>query len=146
MSSDPPPFNEDDLYDAFPDSAKAGYGPEQGFNDWRRINDASLFTSEALQDPVIQAFISAPIAVTYAQFKSSYRESEYFVHKPHRALGGGVEGINGFVQGISNSDPRTPIGTYVINHEQTLAFHITRSIVISTDTQAGQIIHKEPGP
>jgi hypothetical protein len=59
---------------------------------------------------------------------------------------GGVSGINGGVEFVKgDDDDRTPIGTYVINHEQTLAFHITRSIVISTDTQAGQIIHKEPG-
>jgi hypothetical protein len=146
MSSDPPPFNEDDLYDRFPDSAAAGYGPAQGFNDWRHINDASLFTADALQDPVIQAFVNAPITVTYAQFKSSFRESEYFIHKPHRAMSGGVSGIDGGVEFVKgDDDDRTPIGTYVINHEQTLAWHITRSIVISTDTQAGQIIHKEPG-
>lgn len=145
MSSDPPPFNEDALYDQFPDSAAAGYGPDQGFNDWRQINDKKWFTDEALEDPVIQAFVNAPIAVTYAQFKSSFRESEYFIHKPHRAMSGGVDGIDGGVPFVSDDDPRTPIGTYVINHEQTLAFHITRSIVISTDTQAGQIIHKEPG-
>ncbi len=98
MSSDPPPFNEDDLYDQFPDSAAAGYGPAQGFNDWRQINDKDLFTDEALEDPVIQAFVNAPITVTYAQFKSSFRESEYFIHKPHRAMSGGVTGINGGVR------------------------------------------------
>ena len=59
---------------------------------------------------------------------------------------GQVEGILGGVEGVSGEDPRTPIGTYVINHEQTLAYHITRTVVISDGTTAGQIIHKQPGP
>jgi hypothetical protein len=144
MSSVPPPFNENDLYDKFPDSVAAGFGPDQGFNDWRQINNKDLFTEEALKDPVIQAFVNAPITVTYAQFKSSFRESEYFIHKPHLAMSGGVDGIEGAVEFVKADDgARTPIGTYVIDHEQTLAFLITRSIVISTATQAGQIIHKE---
>jgi peroxiredoxin len=32
----------------------------------------------------------------------------------------------------------------VINHEQTLARLITRSIVITDDSTAGQIIYKQP--
>jgi hypothetical protein len=145
MSSDPPPFDEDALYDQFPYSEAAGYGPEQGFNTWTQINDRSLFTDAALEIPAIRAFVEAPITVTYAQFKSSFRESEYFIHKPHRAMSGDVDGIDGAVADIKGTDPRTPIGTYVINHQETLAFHITRSVVITDGATAGQIIHKEPG-
>lgn len=139
-----PTFNEDDLYDRFPAGASQGYGPEQGFNTWIRINDESLFTAEALEIPSIRAFVDAPFNVTYAQFKSSHRESEYFIHKPHLAMTGQVGGIDGFVDRISGEDPR--IATLVVNHERTLAKFITRSIVISDDSTAGQIIHKQPEP
>ena len=145
MVSDGPQFNEDALYDQFPSGASEGYGPNEGFNSWRRINDESLFTQEALDDPVIREFVKAPIAITYAQFKSSHRETEYWIHKPQRAMSGGVDGIEGVVDKVSGDDPGTPIGTYVINHDKTLAVHITRTVVISDGTSAGQIIHKEPG-
>ena len=141
-----PAFNEDDLYDRFPASAPEGFGPREGFNTWIRINDASLFTAEALAKPAIRAFVDAPLNVTYAQFKSSHRKSEYFLHKPHLAMTGRVDGIEGGVEGISSEDPRTPIATLVFNHERTLAFHITRSIVISDGGVAGQIIAKQPAP
>jgi hypothetical protein len=139
-------FNEDDLYDLFPTGADDGYGPEEGYNTFVQVNDKSLFTDEALKNPAIRAFVEAPISVTYAQFKSSYRESEYFIHKPHLAMTGNVDGIVGEVDGVSSDDPRTPIGTYVINHEQTLAFHITRTVVLSDGETAGQIILKQPPP
>ena len=144
MTVNEPPFNEDDLYDRFPDGASQGFGPAQGFDTWVRINDESLFTPEALENPAIRAFVDAPIVVTYAQFKSSHRESEYFIHKPVRAMTGGVAGIEGSVTGISGEGPG--IGTFVINHERTLARHITRSLVISDGGTAGQILHKEPEP
>lgn len=136
---------EDQLYDRFPSGAEKGFGPHEGFDTWVRVNDPSLFTEEALKNPAIQAFISAPFNVTYAQFKSSHSESEYFVHKPNRAMTGRAPGIVGVVDGISGDDPRTPIATLILNHEQTLAVHITRSIVVSGSGQAGQLIIKEPG-
>ncbi|HYN47978.1 MAG TPA: hypothetical protein VER83_03880 [Candidatus Nanopelagicales bacterium] len=138
-----PAFNEDELYDQFPAGASEGFGPREGFNTWIRVNDASLFTAEALADPAIRAFVEAPFAVTFAQFKSSHRESEYFVHKPHLAMTGQVDGIEGAVEGLSGDDPRTPIATLVFNHERTLARLITRSIVISDGGVAGQIIAKQ---
>jgi hypothetical protein len=139
-------FDEDRLYDLFPAGASDGFGPDEGFDTWVRVNDPSLFTDAALRNPAIQAFISAPFNVTYAQFKSSHRESEYFIHKPNRAMTGHVDGIYGVVDGITRDVPRTPIATLVLNHEETLAFHITRSIVVSGSGQAGQMIVKEPGP
>jgi len=148
MSAQDPEFNENDLYEQFPAGASDGNGPLEGFNTWVQLNDKSLFTPEALEIPAVRAFVEAPIVVTYAQFKSSHRESEYFVHKPVVAMTGGVDGIGGSVTGLAN-DPR--IATLVINHERTLARHIIRSLVI-TDAggsagaggTAGQIIHKEP--
>ena len=96
-------FDEDSLYDQFPSGDSDGFGFDEGFNRWVHVNDPSLFTAEALQNPAIQAFVNAPFHVTYAQFKSSHRESEYFVHKPHRAMSGDVKDINGVVEGISGS-------------------------------------------
>jgi hypothetical protein len=138
-------IDEDSIYDQFPPGASDRNGPEQGFNTWVRVNDRSLFTDEALENPAVLAFVEAPFAVTFAMFKSSHRESEYFIHKPSRAMSGQVTGILGSVDRVSD-DPRTPISTLVLNHELSLAYHITRSVVISDDGEAGQIIHKEPGP
>ena len=146
MADDERDFNEDDLYDQFPAGASDGSGPDDGFNTWVRLNDAALFTEQALANPAIREFVDAPIAVTYGQFKSSHRETEYFLHKPHRAMTGDVTGIEGYIPGISGDDPRTGIATLVINHERTLAKYITRSIVISDTGTAGQIIHKQPEP
>lgn len=144
MDSRDSDFDEDRLYDQFPAGAPDGFGPDEGFDTWVRVNDPSLFTDAALRDPAVQAFVSAPFHVTYAQFKSSHRESEYFIHKPHRAMTGRVDGIYGVVDGIRAEDPRTPIATLVLNHEQTLAARITRSIVVSGSGQAGQLLVKEP--
>ena len=146
MADEGKEFNEDDLYDQFPAGESDGSGHEQGFNSWTRINDESLFTAEALEIPAVRAFVDAPFTVTFAQFKSSHRESEYFIHKPHLAMTGQVGGIDGTVEHISGEDPRTGIATLVINHERTLAVHITRSIVITDSGTAGQIIHKQPAP
>ena len=141
--SDDGGFNPDELYDQFPRGADAGYGPEQGYNEFIRLNDPSLFTDAARANPIINAFLEAPFSVTYVQFKSSYRESEYFIHKPHVAMAGDVEGIEGSVDNFPRNNPH--IGTYVINHDRTLAWRVTRSLIIEDGAQAGQIIHKEAG-
>ena len=75
-----------------------------------------------------------------AQFKSSTRESEYFLHKPVRAMTDGVEGIDG---GVVNMPQAARLATLVINHERTLAKRITRSIVIEDGEAAGQVVHKQ---
>lgn len=145
MADQDPQFNEDDLYEQFPTGESQGFGPDQGFNKWMRINDESLFDPDVLaNNKVLRAFVDAPIVVTYAQFKSSHRESEYFIHKPVRAMTGGVEGIEGTVAGITAEGPG--IATLVINHERTLARHITRSLTITDNGTAGQILHKEEAP
>lgn len=136
-------FDPDELYDQFPRGADAGFGPEQGYNRFVRLNDPDLFTDEARRNPVIREFLDAPFSVSYVQFKSSYRESEYFIHKPHLVMAGAVEGIEGSVDGFPEVAPH--IGTYVINHDRTLAFRVTRSLIIEDGAQAGQIIHKEDG-
>jgi hypothetical protein len=136
----PPGFNEEDLYDQFPRGDEYGVGPDEGFNTWVRINDEGLFTEDALRNPAIRAFIDAPFSVNYAQFKSSYRETEYFLHKPHKAMSGQVEGIEGRVADFP-AEPR--ISTLVMNHERSLAWRITRSLTVEDGSAAGQLIHKE---
>jgi len=142
------PKYEELLYDQFPAGADEGFGPDQGFNKWERVNDPSLFTDEAKERPVIRAFLGldrddAPfLSVNFAQFKSSYRETEWFLHKPHRAMAGDPKtGVHGAVDGFPANNPR--IATLVINHDRTLARHVTKSIVIEDGKQAGQMIYKE---
>jgi hypothetical protein len=137
-SGDGGKFNEDDLYDKFPD------GPGGGFSRVKRLNDPDLFTDAAKEDPVIQEFLAAPIEISYFQFKSSTRESEWALHKPHLALTGQVPGITGSIGKLSKKDPR--IGTYIINHENTMARFIWRAISIADGTNTGEIVHKEEEP
>lgn len=145
---DPNDNDEERLYDQFPRGDESGFGPDQGYNTWVRINDPAHFTEEAKELPAIRAFLGLDredppfFSVNYAQFKSSHREAEWFLHKPHRAMAaGGVEGINGGVDGFPADNPR--IATLVINHDRTLAKFITRALVIEDGAQAGQMIYKE---
>jgi hypothetical protein len=133
-------FNPDPVYDnEFPRGATIGFGPEQGFNVLRRLNDAALFTEDALADPVIRNFVDAPFTVTFAEFKSSTREAEWFLHKPHRVLRGEIEGIDG---AVGNFTDHHHIGTLVINHERTLARRPTFAMMVTDETQTGQVIYK----
>jgi hypothetical protein len=134
-------INEDDIYNEFPRGADDDAGPDEGFNTWVRVNDEALFTPEALRNPAVRAFVQAPFSVNYGQFKSSHRETEYFIHKPVRAMSGQVDGIVGTIAGFPSEAAR--IATLVINHELSLAKHITRSVVIEDGNAAGQLIHKE---
>jgi hypothetical protein len=136
-------FNPEDLYDQYPRGDENEFGPEQGYNEWVQVNDPGLFTEAARLNPVIQQFLAAPFSVNFAQFKSSYRESEYFIHKPARAMAGQVEGIEGRVAGFPESPDKQRIATLVVNHEIGLAFRITRALVVEDGAIAGQLIHKE---
>lgn len=140
-------FDPDPIYnDAFPPGEDGGYGPRDGFNTFVRLNDERLFTPEALENPVIRAFVNAPITVTYVQVKSSTREGEWLVHKPSRVFSGDVDGFEfsgyGDDGAIDRFDPETPLGTYVINHQRTLARFPIRSFIVTDDEQTGQMIHK----
>ena len=129
-------------YERFPSGESVGFGPEQGFNTIIQINDPSLFTDEARNDPAVQAFLNAPFSVSFVQLKSSVREAEYFIHTPHLAMSGIVDGIVGTVARFPETNPR--IGTFVINHEATLAKAIMRALIIEDGAQAGSMIHKQP--
>jgi hypothetical protein len=137
-----PPF-EDAIYDQFPSGEEDDNGVDQGFNTWVRVNDPDLFTEAAKEIPAIAEFLLAPFSLSFAQFKSSHRETEYFLHKPHKAMTGQVEGIEGTVHRFPE-DPM--LATLVMNHEHTLALHITRTIVVADSVTAAQLIHKEEAP
>jgi hypothetical protein len=144
MQSDGDEFNEDALYDMFPRGADEGYGPDEGFNEGKWLNDPDLFTDEAKEDPTIREFLDAPFEVRYYQFKSSTRESEWALHKPHLAYTGQVDGIGGPIERLSREDPH--MGTYIINHDLTMAKHIWRTLTVADGTHSGQMIHKEEKP
>lgn len=60
-------FNEDaqyDLYDLFPAGADDGYGPDQGFNTFVRINDESRLVAVGRRGPQDRAASSRPTART----------------------------------------------------------------------------------
>jgi hypothetical protein len=135
------PF-ENELYDQFPRGAEQGFGPDEGFNRWVRVNDRKLFTADALKDPVVAAFVDAEISVSFAQFESSHRETEYFIHKPRLAMTGQVDGILEGVDRFPTDDPR--ITTLVMNHERSLSFHPTHAIAVADGRSVAQVIHKEP--
>jgi hypothetical protein len=138
-------FNPEDKYDEFPPGDSVGISPETGFNAFKRLNDPSLFTDEAREDPVIRAFLEAPFSVTYVQLKSSTRESEWFIHKPHRAMSGDLEdrGLHGAVDNFPSEDQR--ISTLIVNHEQTLALRPMRLLIMEDGAQAGVMVYKGNG-
>jgi len=133
-------FDENEAYDRFPAGAEMGYGPEQGFNVKRRLNDRSLFTEEALADPVIDEFVNLPFDISYLQTKSSSREAEWLLHKPHLVLAGQVEGID-----VTDGrfDHPGHITTVMINHERTMARWKQSVILFQDDDETTQVIYKQ---
>lgn len=142
MSDGENEFSPDPIYDQFPSGASLGYGPDQGYATIKGLNDPELFTDAARENPAIQEFLAAPFSVSFVQFKSSTREAEYFIHKPHLVMRGEVKGVTGSVEGFPADEPR--IGTFVINHDATLAKSIMRALVIEDGAQCGAMIHKDP--
>ena len=133
-------FDENAAYDRFPAGADLGYGPEQGYSVKRRVNDARLFTEEALADPVIREFVNLPYDVCYLQTKSSTREAEWFLHKPHLVLAGEVDGID-----VSDGRFQHPghIVSFFLNHERTMA-RWKQSVILSEDgTGTGAMNYKQ---
>ena len=155
---------ENELYDRFPqgrdlpDPERAG--TDEGYNTYVRINDASLFTAEALEDPALKAFVDTgeEISISFALFKSSTRESEWALHKPGRTMqadsrkGPGPGGRLPADIDIKRSVERYPgpalanIATFVINHDNTLARWKQSVIVVEDGARAGQMIYKHPHP
>lgn len=50
MTDSDRPFNEERMYDRFPEGREEGHGTEAGFNTVFRLNDASLFRPELLDE------------------------------------------------------------------------------------------------
>ncbi|HEX5038852.1 MAG TPA: hypothetical protein VFW95_01795 [Candidatus Limnocylindria bacterium] len=136
-------FDEEANYDAFPAGADNGYGPDEGYNAFTRLNNPALFTDEAREDPVIQAFLNAPFSFTFAVFKSSTRESEWMLHKPHKVFRGEVDGIEGGIDGFPDDDAHAQIGTFVINHDRTMARWKWFALVAEDGARAGMMIYKQ---
>jgi hypothetical protein len=141
-------FNPEEMYDRFPPGEDLGYGRDAGYGELVQINLRKWFTDEAQRDPVINAFLEAgegeKVAFSYLQVKSSSRESEWYIHKPHLVLSGDEEktGIAGTAPGFVRGQH---IGTYVINHHRTLALRPVRAMVVSDGSEVGQIVHKGDG-
>jgi hypothetical protein len=148
-------FDPDPIYESFPSGESRGFGTDQGFNEFKKLNDPELFTDDARRDPVIRAFLEAPFSVTYVQFKSSTRESEWAIHKPHlildrdaalerpEAVGLDQTVIEGKVDRYPGPDA-AHISTFVVNHDVTLARLKQSVIVMENGAQAGQMIWKHP--
>ncbi|HEX7195555.1 MAG TPA: hypothetical protein VF364_01840 [Candidatus Limnocylindria bacterium] len=149
-------FDENKLYQQFPEGRDSGHGTEQGFNTYFRLNDAELFRPEALERyPALREFVESgrTISISWAQAKSSTRESEWMLHKPHltmdaenqRREGGLPAGLD-----IAGSVDRYPgpkhahISTFIINHDLTMARWKQSVILIEDGAQAGQMIYKHP--
>ena len=162
-TDDPEPENE--LYDQFPQGrdlpGEERAGTEEGFNTYVRLNDPELFRPEALEaDPALRAFANSgeEISISYAQFKSSTRESEWALHKPGRTMAADTQkgpGPGGRLPAdldIKRSVERYPgpaeanIATFVINHDNTLARWKQSIVVMENGARAGQMIYKHPHP
>lgn len=149
INSDGNPFDhpgwEDELYDQFPRGDEHEFGPSQGYNIYRKLNDESLFTDEAREDPVVRAFLAAPFNFSFGVFKSSSREAEWAIHKPGRTMS--PDGVKGIESQIDNFPGATAarIGTFVINHERTLAVRKLFIMTAEDGNQCGQMIYKEGG-
>ncbi|MCA1568789.1 MAG: hypothetical protein LC798_00395 [Chloroflexi bacterium] len=157
------PFNEEDLYEQFPEGREGGHGTEAGFNTIFRLNDASLFRPELLDEsndayiPVLSEFVKSgeEISISFVEVKSSSRESEWFLHKPHLTFDAENQKQSGGLPkdlDIAGSVDRYPgpehahITTLIINHEMTMARWKQSIIVMEDGKAAGQMIYKHPPP
>ena len=139
-------FDPEAEYDRYPSGEEVGFRREDGYGELRQINKREWFTDEAKKDPVIRAFIEAGegdgerVIFSYLQLKSSTRESEWLIHKPHLAFS--EDDRTGIVGSVPGYEQGQHIGTFVINHERTLALRPVRAMVVSDGTEVGTIVHK----
>ena len=139
-------FDPEAEYDRYPPGEEVGFGREDGYGELRQINKREWFTEDAQNDPVIRAFIEAGegdgerVIFSYLQLKSSTRESEWLIHKPHLALS--EDDRTGIVGSVPGYEQGQHIGTFVMNHDRTLALRPVRAMVVSDSNEVGQIVHK----
>jgi hypothetical protein len=144
---------EEALYEQFPSGADHGYGPDQGYNTYRKLNDSALFREDLLNpdhpdfDATLAEFVASGdrFSISFAQFKSSSRESEWAIHKPHLTMAGEINGVNGPVDKFPGS-AHAHIATLIINHDRTMARWKQSVVIIENGEQAGQMIYKEEDP
>jgi len=156
MATDRGDDYENDLYQLFPEGSDDGHGSDDGFNTYVTLNDPSLFTEEALRNPAINAFANSgnEISISFAQFKSSTRESEWSLHKPHLTMNAERGREHGLPPGldIKGSVAKYPgpehahIATFIVNHELSMARWKQSVILVEDGKQAGQMIYKHPPP
>jgi hypothetical protein len=138
-------FDPENEYDHFPPGEALDAGGDAGFGEIVQLNLRSWFTADAQANSVIDAFLRAfeeeGVTFSYLQLKSSSRESEWLIHKPHLILPGGHDrsGIRGKVEGYREG---TPISSFVVNHQRTLAFRPTRTLMVTDGEATGMMIHK----
>ena len=149
-------FNENDLYDQFPEGRHQGFGSADGFNEYVRLNDPTIFDPAALErSPALRAFAESgsEISISFVQFKSSTRESEYALHKPSLTFAADSAKDRGDLPenlDIRGAVERYPgpehahISTLIINHERTVARWKTSVVVMEDGAAAGQLIYKHP--
>lgn len=156
MSTNGEPFDENELYQQFPEGREGGYGTEHGFNTYVRLNDPSLFDPAALErSPALRAFAESgdAFSISFAQFKSSTRESEWSLHKPNLTLDAVQQrrkgvlparlDIDGAVEKYPGPD-LARISTFIINHDRTMARWKQSVILVEDGAQAAQMIYKHP--
>ena len=151
-------YPENDLYNQFPSGAESEYGTAQGFNTHLKLNDPDLFDAEQREhNEALKRFLETDeeISISFVAFKSSTRESEWAIHKPHltfdkeaatgRPDAAGLEetDIAGKIDKYPGPD-HAHISTFVINHDLTLARLKQSIIVMENGAQAGQMIYKHP--
>jgi hypothetical protein len=151
-------YFENELYNQFPSGADVDAGTAQGYNTYLKLNDENLFDSGQREtNKELMRFLETneEISIYFVAWKSSTRESEWALHKPHltmnteaasgRAEAAGLEqtDINGSVDRYPGPDDAR-ISTFVINHDATLARYKQSVIVMENGQQAGQMIYKHP--
>jgi hypothetical protein len=158
MQSDEDEYPENARYNEFPASAEEGFGTAQGYNTYLKLNDPDLFDPAKVQESkALQRFLQTrhEISISFVAWKSSTRESEWALHKPHLTMDKtaaaerpdavGLEGID--IEGSVDKYPgpnAARISTFVINHDATLARLKQSVIVMENGQQAGQMIYKHP--
>jgi hypothetical protein len=160
IQSEEEDYFENELYNQFPSGSEQGYGTGEGFHTFLKLNDASLFAAgERENNHALDQFLKTSeedkLSIYFVAWKSSTRESEWALHKPHltmnreaalkrpEAVGLDQTDISGAVDNYPGAD-EARISTFVINHDVTLA-RLKQSVIVMEDgKQAGQMIYKHP--
>lgn len=160
QSRDDETFPENALYNEFPAGAEEGHGTDEGYNTYLKLNDPELFDPDKVNSiPALKEFVESgrEISITFAQFKSSTRESEWALHKPHLTMDKDAARGRAEAEGLEDVDIRgrvdrypgpdeARIATFFINHDLTAARWKQSVILIEDGQRAGQMIYKHPAP